>query len=118
MCSFCSASSILTCAWPVPAFVPARYGDILLGDVIRRVGDQRDPARVVSLGALGENTVWFDLRKPNGKTKWICQFKNELVDVQLGTRPCGARACNAHVREVGEGIGYARCHWDSWSQIA
>ena len=31
---------------------------------------------------------------------------------------CGARACERHVREVGEGRAYCRAHWGAWMEAA
>ena len=118
MCAFCSAPPTHACAWPVTAVVLAKFSEILLGDRIRRVGDTRDLALVVSLGSLGKKTLWLDIRKQNGNIKRILQFTDDPVEVDRGTRPCGAQACDAHVREVGESVGYALCHWEAWKDIA
>lgn len=31
---------------------------------------------------------------------------------------CGARCCERHAREVGEGVAYCRAHWRAWEDAA
>lgn len=43
-------------------------------------------------------------------------FGPGLVTLRPGV--CGARACERHVREVGEGVAYCRTHWRAWMEAA
>lgn len=76
--------------WTVTALVPTDYG-------IRVEATERNPAgRRAAQELRSFSTRWRVLRRA----------------------VCGERACEAHVREVADGVHYCRAHWDSWKEQA
>lgn len=119
-----------TCAWAceVPTAVYAahvRVGEILVTPKSKLLA----PVIAVEMsktewGGSGLSVAWStvitaEYRKGRSKPPYPHLVYHRAGGQQMHVlRPgvCGARACEAHVREVGEGVAYCRAHWRAWME--
>lgn len=125
-CGACFAPFV--CAWrcDVPSAVsPARVevGDVVVTPQTKRhahvvhVNRVHEAGRPLTLIVV-EITVEYrhGRRKPPYPRRTYMRRPHGHVTV-LRPGVCGARCCEAHVREAGEGVGYCRAHWNSWREV-
>jgi hypothetical protein len=120
-CAFCGETGDLArCAWPEWRFVTTRYGELKIGDRVKRAIERlkhRAPATVVrkeprpDLAAL---EVELSIR---GRVKVIHVKAGSPVMVE---RPvvCKAVVCELHRAERGPKSTVCMDHWRAWEAVA
>lgn len=118
----CIAPAPFRCAWPVEreVVVPARtleVGDVWVTEQTRKHG------RIVRI----EKTIRLDFPLRfhvmiPGFGKAPCTYDRH-PDIGKGVitlrpAPCGAYACEQHVREVDPARHYCQAHWRSWEGVS
>lgn len=109
------------CAWrcEVPTRIHPR--GVHVGDVVITPQSRRE-APVIAV----RDTGWSRLitveyrhgrRKPPYPQFTYERYEGDWIHV-LRPGVCGARACERHVREVGEGVAYCRAHWRAWMEAS
>lgn len=117
-CAFCSQPAVDSCAWPVYRFVKATYGDLAIGDRVRRAHDKtaRPPAVVGDIEPLPNEFVKIGL--VIGKRYKPIQVRSTSpLQVERAVR-CGAPVCESHLRQVDDRIVYCADDWRAWQGIA
>lgn len=124
-CAFCSLEAHGPCSWPVEKFYPTTYGELELGDIVRRIRPYRTDAFTVAtveklqhiLG--GWIRVGLMIRRNKGKSK--PKAFDVLPDSPvraLRLVPCGALCCEQHHVARGPGIYHCQDHWQAWQAVA
>lgn len=105
-----------TCAWAceVPKF--ARGFELERGDVVQRLGRHwRVTAKMLTDYGWRVEAIEIN-HAGRGGPKTLRSFSTRWRVLRPGV--CGARCCERHVREVGEGVAYCRAHWRAWMEAA
>jgi hypothetical protein len=121
----CLAPAPFRCSWPVLTSRKICAIDFKVDDVIllsrSREGIvlsvQYLDLRLLPIGDIAKaGSVVVDARFSHG----VCSnrfLRRALIWVRR-LAPCGAYACEQHVREVGEARHYCAAHWRSWEGVS
>lgn len=105
-----------TCAWAceVPRFCPSHL--IEVGDVVIRLARYwRVTAKEFTEYGFRINAIERNPARRSGP-RTMRSFSTRWHVLRPGV--CGARACERHVREVGDGVHHCRAHWRAWMEAA
>lgn len=119
-CRFCTEPPVAQCAWPVEKLAFAHYGDVKVGDRIKRVvefrAECRPPAEVVVVERCGVGEIRLVLAI-GSRMKEIREKVTGLLRI-AGEQACGVPVCELHLRSVSDGRQYCMDHWDAWEKVA
>lgn len=124
-CHFCAAPAHGPCNWPVEKFFNSVYGDLEVGDVVRRIRPYRTDAYSVAtveklqriLGGWIRVGLMIRVNKKPPKPKAFDVLPDSPVRV-LRMGVCGQLACENCLAARGPGIYHCSEHWLSWQAVA
>lgn len=116
ICTYCSTPSTCACYWPVKRFEVDEAENLVTGDVVHRLIERREPkstATVESITVAGQIMKITLLITAPGKTD-----RRKVIEANSFSRirvlrvvPCGAAACEACSRELGDTKHVCKAHW-------